>query len=170
MKNVIAKLDSLHQRLLDAVTPLDPQKFARRPSETEWSVAEVVHHLNLVEQSVLQELERRLTGPPQKAGLRQRFMPLRFLVGSRFFRVKAPERVVPLDPPAKEAVIENYNRTRAALKEFGLRHGAARLRQLGIKHPFLGNFDGVRAISFVGYHELRHYKQIQEIIKKISDL
>jgi len=36
------------------------------------------------------------------------------------------------------------------------------------KHPFLGEIDGTATISFIGYHELRHYKQIREVIKKLD--
>jgi len=37
-----------------------------------------------------------------------------------------------------------------------------------MKHPFMGKPDGVRAVAFVGYHEQRHYKQIQEIIRQLD--
>lgn len=169
MEKILAQLDSMHRKLLATITPIGQEDFARRPSEAEWSVAEVVHHLYLVERRVLKELEDGLARPPQRPGLRQRLIPLRLLVGSRVVRVKAPKGVQPLSPPSKEAVIENYNRVRADLKEFCAQHGRARLEQVIFKHPFLGDFDGVRAVSFAGYHELRHYKQIQEIVKKICE-
>ncbi len=43
-----------------------------------------------------------------------------------------------------------------------------RLKQVVFKHPFLGEIDGTATISFIGYHELRHYKQIREVIKKLD--
>ena len=79
-----------------------------------------------------------------------------------------PRLRVSLNAPPKEDAIDNYRRTRATLREFGITHGRPRLQQLTMKHPFLGNLDGVGAVSFVGYHERRHYKQILEIIKKIN--
>ena len=41
-------------------------------------------------------------------------------------------------------------------------------KQMVFKHPFLGEIDGIATVSFVGYHELRHYKQIREVIKKLG--
>lgn len=168
MKKVLAQLDAVHQRLLDTVAPLNAEQFARRPSEVEWSVAEVVHHLCLVEQRVIQGLEHELSQPPQHLSPLYRLVPYSFLVGRRVRRVRAPKFVEPLNPPPKETVIENYNRLRASLKALSDTHGRSRLSQVVLKHPFLGKHDGVRAVAFIGYHEQRHYKQIQEIIKKIN--
>ncbi len=167
MEKIISRLDSQHRQLLETITPIDDERFAHRPTKAEWSLAEVVHHLCLVEQHVIKVLETALADPPQRHGLWQRVVPL-WIVGSRSIRVKAPKSVEPLNAPPKEDVIDNYRRTRATLREFGITHGRSRLQQLTMKHPFLGNLDGVGAVSFVGYHERRHYKQILEIIKKIN--
>ena len=40
-----------------------------------------------------------------------------------------------------------------------------RFRNLVFTHPFLGEIDGVATVSFIGYHELRHYKQIREVLE-----
>jgi hypothetical protein len=95
-------------------------------------------------------------------------MPVGLLVGRRVVRVKAPKTVEPLDPPSKEETLANYESVRRSLKEFSNSHGQERMRQLGLRHPFLGTFDGVGAISFVGHHEMRHYRQIKETIKKLN--
>ncbi len=168
MEKVFAKLDATHRRLMETITPIDDERFKRRPSSTEWSIAEIIHHLCLVEQRVLKGLEAELSSPPVRVRLLQRVMPVSLLVGSRVIRVKAPKPVEPLDPPSKEEVIANYENVRRSLKEFSTAHGPARMKQLAMKHPFLGTFDGVTAIAFVGHHERRHFKQIKETLKKIG--
>ncbi|HEV2912536.1 MAG TPA: DinB family protein [Pyrinomonadaceae bacterium] len=168
MEKEFARLDSTHRKLLDLIEPVDDERFARRPSPNEWSIAEIVHHLCMVEQRVIDELERALAAPPFRMGLLQRLMPVGFLVGSRVVRVKAPRAVEPLDAPSKEEAIANYQSVRARLKEFSARLGRGRLEQLAMKHPFLGKFDGVRAVEFAGHHERRHCKQIKETIRKID--
>jgi DinB superfamily len=168
MKKTIAELDAVHERLLETITPLTEERFARRPSPNEWSVAEIVHHLCLVERRVINELKGSLSKPPVKVGLLQRMMPVSLLVGRRMVRVKAPKGVEPLNPPSKEDAIANYNNVRASLKEFSARHGGTRLQQLAMRHPFLGTFDGLSAVSFIGHHEMRHFRQIKQTIKKIG--
>ena len=169
MHRTLTRLDSIHGKLLSLISEIDDERFRRRPTDNEWSVAEVVHHLSLVEQYVVNSLEHSLAQPPQRLFLLRRLVPTR-IVAWRLLRVKAPKSVQPLDPPAKEQLIENFNGTRARLKALCVEHKRTRLRQVVFKHPFLGPIDGTATVSFVGYHELRHYKQIREVLKKIERL
>jgi len=165
LDKIINRLDSVHQQLLAAVRPLNSDQFKRRPPDKGWSVAEIVHHLCLVEERVLSELENGLTREPEKAGLLGRLVP-KAIVASRLLRVKAPRAVIPTDPPDKEQAIASFEAARNKLKQLCSVEGKKRLQQVVLNHPFFGKIDGPSAVSFVGYHELRHYKQIRELLKK----
>lgn len=167
MNRALRRLDSIHSKLLDTLVLIDDSVFSRSPSENEWSVAEIVHHLCLVERRVVKELEKELANPPRKLPALKRLVPTS-IVASRIVRVKAPKAMNPIDPPAKDEIIENYNAARSKLKELCATHGHQRLKQVIFKHPFLGEIDGRATISFVGYHEIRHFKQIQEVLKKLK--
>lgn len=167
MKKTLQRLDSIHQRLLSAVSSLEPKLYAQRPTEGEWSVGEIVHHLCLVEDRVIKELESAIARPPQRVGFLRRLIPTS-IVSVRAIRVKAPKAMNPLDAPAKEVAIENFYRTRSNLKALCATHGNERFRSLVFKHPVLGDIDGVATVSFIGYHEQRHYKQIREVLKKLG--
>lgn len=170
MKRSLDKLDSLHRQLLDSITPVDAERFAERPAENEWSLAEVVHHLSLVEQSVVKALTKQLENPPKKSGLRQHLIPLSLLVGTRMIRIRAPKFVEPLNAPSKEIAIENLNSAREALKSLCTQTSRERLSSIAMKHPLLGSMNGIRAVDFLHYHEKRHYTQILEIIKRLAPL
>jgi hypothetical protein len=167
MNRALRRLDSIHSKLLNTIVSIDDPLFTRCPSENEWSVAEIVHHLCLVERRVVKELEKELANPPRKLSALRRLMPTS-IVASRLVRVKAPKAMNPVDPPARNEIIENYNTARNKLKELCATHGQQRLKQIVFKHPFLGEIDGAATISFVGYHEIRHFKQIKEVLKKLS--
>lgn len=167
MKKALRRLDSVHQKLIDTINPVPPGLFSQRPSHSEWSIAEIVHHLCLVEERVIKELAGAIAQPPQRVGFLRRLIPT-WIVSVRLIRVKAPKAVKPLHAPQKDVAIENYNRARGTLKELCATHGQNRFEQLIFKHPFLGAIDGVATVSFVGYHEQRHYKQIHEVLKKIN--
>lgn len=167
MKKVLNRLDSVHQKLLEVVSPLDPKLYSERPAEGEWSVAEIVHHLCLVEDRVIKELEGAIGRAPQRVGFLRRFIPTS-IVSVRAVRVKAPKAMNPLNAPLKEVAIENFGRTRGALKTLCATHGNDRFRNLVFKHPFLGEIDGLATVSFIGYHEQRHYKQIREVLQKLG--
>jgi hypothetical protein len=167
MKKVIAKLDSIHQRMLDLVTPFDEQKFSERISSDRWSVAENIHHLYLVETKYVKLLNKALQS--QDKGMnpfRRLFQVPPQLVGIRLVRVKVPEKAVePVNAPKKETVLENYNKVRAELKALAKEHGKARLKNVALPHPMFGLFDGVNVVRFLAYHEQRHYKQILETVR-----
>ena len=167
MKKALQRLDSVHQKLISTISPLEPSLYAQRPADGEWSVAEIVHHLCLVEDRVIKELEAAIAREPRRVGFFRRLIPTS-IVSLRLIRVKAPKAMNPLDAPARDLAIENFDRTRNSLKTLCATHGKERFRNLVFKHPFLREIDGVATVSFVGYHELRHYKQIREVLRKLG--
>lgn len=168
MKRSLKRLDSVHQKLISTVSPLEPELFSTRPSADEWSVAHIVQHLCLVEERVIKDLEVAIAQEPQTVGFLRRLVPTS-IVASRLLRVKSPKAVTPLEVLDQNATIENYNRARDSLKRLCATHGHDRFKKLIFKHPFLGEIDGVATVSFIGYHEQRHYKQIREVLKKLAN-
>jgi hypothetical protein len=174
MKRALKRLDRVHDKLTATVAPLDEARFAQPPPGGGWSAAQIVHHLCLVEERVIKDLQKAISRPPRKVRLLKRFVPTS-IVASRLVRVRSPQAVNPetetdstIAPPRKDEAIANYNRARNDLKKLCETHGEARFRQLVFKHPFLGEIDGVATVSFVGYHEQRHYKQIREALRKLG--
>jgi uncharacterized damage-inducible protein DinB len=167
MNSTLKRLDRVHTKLLETVGPLDEQLFAQSPAENQWSISQIVHHLCLVEERVIAELEKELVKPPRQLRFLRTFIPTS-IVAYRLVRVKAPKAVNPLRPPEEETNIANYNAARNRLKELCATHGKDRLRHAVFTHPFLGEIHGLATISFVGYHELRHHKQIREVLKQLG--
>ena len=157
------------------MAPLAEALFERQPADGSWSVAQILQHLCLVEERVIKDLEKAVSRPPRKVSFVRRLVPTS-IVSSRLVRVKAPQAVNPeAGPeavkamPGKDEAIANYNRARNDLKNLCATHGEDRFRQIVFMHPFLGEIDGVAAVSFVGYHERRHYKQIREVLGKLKN-
>ena len=167
MTKALQRLDSIHLKLMNTIAALDDATLFRTPADDQWSVAQIVHHLVLVENAVIGELEKGLAKPPQRISFLHRLMPTS-IVAIRLVRVKAPRGMNPLEPPGKEELISNYDQARNTLKALYETHGPARLKQVAFKHPFLGDITGLATISFVGYHEVRHLKQIRETLRKLN--
>jgi hypothetical protein len=167
MERTLKRLDSIHEQLVNRVASLEPDVYSKRPAEGEWSVAEIVQHLCLVEARVIKELENGIAREPQRVGFLHRLIPTS-IVSLRLVRVKAPKAMNPLDTPDRDLALENFDQTRSMLKTLCATHSVERFRNLVFKHPFLGEIDGVATVSFVGYHEKRHYKQIREVLRKLK--
>ena len=168
MERALRRLDTIHEKLISSVSELEPAIYSRQPADGEWSVAEIVHHLCLVEARVIKELESAIARAPRRVSFLRRLIPTS-IVSLRVIRVKAPKAMNPLDAPAREAALENFDRTRTNLKTLCAAHGPKRFRNLVFKHPILGEIDGVATVSFIGYHEKRHYKQIREVLRKLGN-
>ena len=63
MNRSLKRLDVVHQKLLDTVQPLDTELFMQRPSDSEWSVAEILQHLYLVEERVIKDQAPKAVNP-----------------------------------------------------------------------------------------------------------
>ena len=167
MKRTFSRLNSVHRNLATTVAAVDPSLIAVRPAEDQWSVAEVLDHLCLVEERVLAELEKGAAAPPKKGSALKKLIPMA-MVSWRFVKVKAPRAVHPTNDLSKEQLFEKYDRIRDRLKEFCFLQGTDRLKNILFRHPVLGNIDGVATVSFVAFHERRHHKQILEILSKLK--
>src|SRR6266404_8368551 len=101
MKRTLNRLDSTQRKIATTIGTLETGLFRKRPAENEWSVAEVIHHLRLVEERVLSDLTASVQRPAAKVGLLKKLIPMR-IVSFRFLRVKAPKAVRPLNPLSKD--------------------------------------------------------------------
>jgi hypothetical protein len=167
MKGTLKRLDAVHEKLSNAIRATNPSLFSKSPGENEWSIAEVVQHLCLAEERILQELKKGLEKGSVRVGFLRRLIPMR-IISLRLVRVRAPRAVRPNNPPAMDELLRTYDHVRADLKQLCADYGRNRLKEICFKHPFLGDIDGAAAISMVGFHEERHYKQIREILKKLK--
>lgn len=168
MKSTLRRLDAVHAELKTTVNGVDPALISKRPAENEWSVAEVIEHLCLVEGAVMKGIKAKLAQPPVKVSALRKFFPMR-IVSWRLKRLQAPKYVQPAsDLPPLDELLKKFDELRADTKEICIKEGA-RLGQVCLKHPYFGDMDGAAAVSMVAFHEQRHLKQIRETLKKLSN-
>ena len=167
MKSTLKRLDAVHRQLASTVAAVDPALLSKRPAENEWSVAEVVEHLCLVEGAVMGNLKSKLDQPPVKVSFLKKLLPMR-IVSLRVKRLQAPKIVQPSqDLPPMDELLKKFDTIRADTKDVCLNEGE-RLSGICFKHPYFGDMDGAAAVSMVAFHEQRHLKQIRQILKKVS--
>jgi hypothetical protein len=94
MKSTLKRLDTVHQQLTSTIGAVDPALLVKRPAENEWSVAQVVEHLCLVEGAVTKYLKSKLDQPPVKVSWLKKLLPMR-IVSLRMKRIQSPMFVVP---------------------------------------------------------------------------
>ncbi|MBI4853298.1 MAG: DinB family protein [Acidobacteria bacterium] len=166
MEKVLANLDETRKKILDLVNPMSEEKFSGRLVPEMWSIAENLHHVTIVENRYVSEIQEALKNPKPMSALRRLFQVPGWMAEIRLIKVKAPKYVEPLNAPPKKETINNFEKTRNELKEICKQAGEKGMLAITVKHPFFGDMDGVNSVVFLGAHEVRHYKQILETIEK----
>ena len=150
--------------LLEAVNGLIGEQRTFRPAEDRWSVADCVEHLTVVEQFVLQRIQKALDErPAQLAETLGKDQEIRDRVPRRDERVMAPEQAKPIGrwPDCEESL-----RQFEAARERTLRFSAetqADLRSRAFPHPTLGPLDCCQWLLFLAAHCERHARQVEEV-------
>ena len=90
---LLQRLDDRRRALLDSLESLSPEALRARPAEGAWSSLEILEHLVVAEQVILQGLPDPATLIDRPRSLRQRCTyPLVWLVLRLGIPVKAPSR------------------------------------------------------------------------------
>jgi hypothetical protein len=162
---LLAHLEKTRARVISASDGIPVNRWRESPGPAAWSASEVVAHLAMVEPFVINILKQLLETPPISLPLLKRFhKPIR-LAEWRIFKRKTP---VPLDPHLvveRPASVEKLAATRRETLGFINDTRSRDLNAYRFPHPFLGSFTIYNWLVFLGYHELRHAKQIRKIVE-----
>lgn len=160
---ILEKLGRAQTIFFRAADAIPAEKWSSKPKPAEWSAAEIVAHLIMVELAVVGGADRITQKIPKEFPFLKRFhLPL-WLVEVRLVRRKSP---MPLDPSLlgnKEEMLGELRgareRTLAFLEE-------TQQRDLSVymwAHAFLGMLNVYQWFEMIASHELRHTKQIKEL-------
>src|SRR5690349_22180343 len=141
---VLQHLAASGARLLGAVEALSAEQRGFRVADGRWSVADCVEHITVVEDFVLNSIQRVLAEPPEpskRAEVQGKDQVILERVPSRLRRVKGPEDVMPRGrwPDFAELLLE-FQATRARTRQMA-GETQADLRNHFFPHPILGEFD-----------------------------
>lgn len=164
---IYGKLGRAQAAFFRAADAIPRERWHSKPSVEEWSAAELVAHLIVVERAILGGADRITQKTPKHIPFRKRFHLPMWLVESRLVRRKSP---IPLDHGLiadKEEMLAGLRaareRTLAFLEETAKRD----LGSYRWSHAFLGMLNVYEWIEMVAAHELRHTKQMREIATRL---
>jgi hypothetical protein len=164
---ILEKLAEAQTAFLCAADAVPSGQWSRKPHAEEWSAAEVVAHLVMVERTIVGNADRVTQKSPRPVPFLKRIhLPL-WLVSARLIRLKSP---IPLDPALVGNKEEMFGELRAAreralafLEETSNRD----LNSYRWPHPFLGSLNVYEWFEMIAAHQLRHTKQMREICARL---
>jgi hypothetical protein len=167
LEPILDKLDRAAFRLLRTADSVPAQYWSFRPRPNCWSPAEIIAHVIMVERSVIAYAQKVSDKSPKRFPLHKRLHLPMALVETRLIRRKSP---IPLDPRLvreKEEALAELRETRERTVTF---LEQTKGRDLGVyrwPHPFLGLLNMYEWFQMIAAHELRHEKQMHEILERL---
>ena len=162
MRNLVNdNLYGTRNNLVKEITSLSYTQFNGSPGMNEWSIAQVCHHLVLVEQETIKAIEWGL----KKNDNTQQERKNVHLILDRTKKIKAPKIVEPdVEPFEVQTIIDLLNDSRKKLLNFlSAIKDKSILAEKSVKHPAFGELPLDQWIEQIYFHEKRHIEQIKEI-------
>ncbi len=158
------QFDATRAQLLQTIQNLDNTTFNDKPDAQSWSVAQICHHLVLVEEAAKKAITWGLQAQEQSSPARKN---VQLVVLDRTKKFQAPTIVEPIDQPfTVQEMLDLLATTRMNFLAFlQTIEEPEILTKYAVKHPALGTLPLDQWIEMVYLHEQRHIEQIQEIMK-----
>ncbi|MGE6256593.1 DinB family protein [Heyndrickxia sporothermodurans] len=157
--------DNLYEtrnNLVKEITLLSDVQFNSKPDKDTWSIAQVCHHLVLVEEASIKAIAWGLREIDSTENERKK---VDLILLDRTKKIKAPKIVEPeVGPFEVQRIIDLLNGSRKKLLNFlSTIEDKSILAEKAVKHPALGELPLDQWIEQIYLHEQRHIEQIKEI-------
>lgn len=157
--------DNLHEtrnNLVKEITLLSDAQFNSKPDMNMWSIAQVCHHLVLVEEASIKAIA---WGLKEIDSTQKERKNVHFILLDRTKKIEAPKIVEPdIDLFEVQQIIDMLNDSRKKLMTFlSTIEDKSILAEKSVKHPALGELPLDQWIEQIYVHEQRHTEQIKEI-------
>ena len=166
-------VEEKRKELLQSFDGVPGDRLCRRATPEEWSVAEILEHLRMVEAGVARLITKRV-GQAREAGLGEErstdsVLPTFERHSARLESavLEAPATVHPRANIDISEAVEGLESSREALRAAAVSANGLSIGEIKHTHPVLGEIDLYQWLIFVGQHEGRHRKQIERTLNSI---
>ncbi|OJD69962.1 DinB family protein [Bacillus sp. NH11B] len=161
-KFVNDKFYETRNNLLEEITLLSNAQFNSKPDMNKWSIAQVCHHLVLLDERAIKVIS---FGLKEIDSLQIERQEIRSILLDRTKKFIAPEILEPsLEPFEVQQMIDLLNDSRKKLMTFlSTVEDISILTKKSVKHPALGELLLDQWVELIYLHEQRHIEQIKEV-------
>jgi len=162
----------LRERFRTTVSAVTDDEAKARPDGEEWSIAEIVEHVSIVDAGIARICAKLLDGAKAagKASDGSLAITEKFRKGAARIaneKLQAPDRVRPTGEVSIASALATMDATATGVE--GLREDFAKvdLSATTFPHPYLGDMTAAEWLVMYGGHQARHAAQIERILEKI---
>ncbi|WP_242250625.1 DinB family protein [Bacillus cereus group sp. BfR-BA-01379] len=149
-------------QLFEEITLLSDAQFNRKPNKDKWSIAQVCHHLVLLDERVITVIS---SGLKKMDSFQNERKEIHTIVLDRSIKFIAPEMIEPsIEPFEVLQMVDLLNDSRKELMRFlSSIEDESKLVKKSVMHPALGELFLDQWIELIYLHEQRHIEQIKEV-------
>jgi uncharacterized damage-inducible protein DinB len=183
--DIYAANEAVRRQITERVETLSEAQQTSRPTEDCWSVAEIIEHLSMVEQSMVrligmllnkaesasaEQASAQTSNDSQTTAANAGARPFKpFTLDELFEKIRdkkltAPEQARPSGQASLADALARLQGTRATVESFRPRLEAADLEAATYPHPAFGELNASQWLAFIGHHEARHLQQIERLL------
>lgn len=161
--DTLKHLNSIRDQLVRTIHTIPDAMFNERPDPKTWSPREVAEHIARMDAHVARLMREGKT--EDKKVLKK---PIR-LTTLRGIKVSAPAQLDPQeDAQSKDAIYQQLFDSRMQVLELYKQFTPTEKKEKAMKHPVFGYLSLRQWFVFLGYHEKRHLKQLDEILRQLK--
>ena len=157
-------VNEAHNQVLHRVRSLSGLQLGFKENPTRWSIGEIVEHLTIVHNLVLNHVEKIITEQPtsKESDWKGRDDALLERIRSRDTPLKVPEIGGPKNEIGHQELFQQFDAIRDRIVEFVTTTNAP-LRSFCFPHPIFGEKDCYQWLLGTAAHCERHLAQIREV-------
>ena len=163
----------VRQRLKDLVARLTETQITALPDGEKWTVAQIVEHISMVDEGsmkicakLLKKAEAAGRASDGKISISDTFMQKGKEIAG--MKVNAPEFVQPTGAKSIAESLAKLDENTEQLEQVRTLSESVDGTELKFPHPFFGDISAHEWLSLKGAHELRHIKQIENLVARIN--
>jgi hypothetical protein len=160
----LAQLERTRAGVIEATKGLSEAQWKFKPGPDRWSVLEVVEHIGIVENFLLENTSKNVMQAPAGKPDRDYKSTDKLVlsaIADRSRRVQAPEPVLPTGRRSPEEALEQFLRGRERTMQF--LKSTPGLRDHVVDSPLGQPLDAFQWLLYMSAHSERHTKQILEV-------
>jgi uncharacterized damage-inducible protein DinB len=165
LRDKFERYDLIRRALLDDLAVLNDDQIRRKPGPKEWSILQIVQHMVLAEQGVMQYLPEPEELIDRSRGIRARvFYVVVLLILRLNIRVPVPsERMVPDGNTSLSKLRQQWDENMRWFRRYVDSLGPDDLKRAVFGHPIAGPLTGPQAGKLAQYHFDAHLRQINKV-------
>lgn len=173
LDEIYAGNDKIRMRLKQLLESIPTAHLDTLPDDEKWTIAQIVEHIAIVDESTTKICTKLLT-KAQQAGktsdgavtITENFLQKGKEIAG--MKVEAPEFVRPTGSKTIQESLAKLDETSDRVEKLKELFASVDGTELKFPHPFFGPISAQEWLALKGGHEMRHIKQIENVLAKIK--